>query len=118
MVIFLIWVGLICCGVANGFIYECVNSPVRFYYMLGVVLVILALLAIHRIYTRNWYDPVDEIDEHHPRIFSSSTAISFIVAVITLLSAQACDAPWGLFIGAMTILVAFCIATVREFSYV
>ena len=64
MVIFLLWLGLVCCGVANGLVYDHVQAPQSYYYMVISSIVAVILLVVHRVYTRNWYDPIDEIDDH------------------------------------------------------
>ena len=118
MVIFLIWLGLVCCGVANGLIYDHVQAPQSYYYMVISSIVAVILLVVHRVYTRNWYDPIDEIDNHHSSVFSGSAVILFIVTLSSLFAVHTGEVSWGFFVACMTMLLSFCIATIRERSYV
>lgn len=115
--IYLIWSLFICCGVANGIIYENVSAPVMYGYMSIVIVVAIALLIVHRIYTRDWDSPIDEGDKHYPTIFTESFAILFLVAIASLLFAQSSGVVWGAFVGAMTTLVSVSIASVWEMRY-
>ena len=118
MVIFLIWVGLVCCGAANGFIYDYVQAPQSYYYMAIPSIIAVNLLILHRVYTRNWYNPIDEIDPHHPSVFGSSAAISFIMGFCSLFTAHTGGISWSFSIGCLTAFLAFCVAAEKEGSYI
>ena len=118
MVIFLLWLGLVCCGVANGFIYDHVQAPQSYHYMMIPSIIAVILLVVHRVYTRNWYDPIDEIDDHHSSVFSGSAVILFIVTLSSLFAVHTGEVSWGFFIACTTMLLSFCIATIKERSYV
>ena len=118
MVIFLLWLGLVCCGVANGLVYDHVQAPQSYYYMVISSIIAVILLVVHRVYTRNWYDPIDEIDDHHSSVFSGSAVILFIVTLSSLFAVHTGEVSWGFFVACMTMLLLFCIATIKERSYV
>jgi hypothetical protein len=118
MVIFLLWLGLVCCGVANGLVYDHVQAPQSYYYMVISSIVAVILLVVHRVYTRNWYDPIDEIDDHHSSVFSGSAVILFIVTLSSLFAVHTGEVSWGFFVACTTMLLSFCIATIKERSYV
>jgi len=118
MVIFLLWLGLICCGVASGLIYDHVEAPQSCYYMVISSIVAVILLVVHRVYTRNRYDLIDEIDDHHSSVFSGSAVILFIVTLSSLFAVHTGEVSWGFFVACMTMLLLFCIATIKERSYV
>ena len=54
MKIFLTWIGVIGCGVANGFLYTRFGSPENLVFVLCASAVCVALLIIHRRISRNW----------------------------------------------------------------
>jgi len=118
MVIFLLWLGLVCCGVANGLIYNHVQTPQSHYYMVITSITAVILLIIHRVYTRHWYGAIIEGDEHHSSIFSGSAVISFIVTLSSLFAVHTEEVSWGFFVACMTMLLAFTITAMKERSYV
>lgn len=118
MVIVLLWLGLICCGMANGLIYDHVEAPQSYYYMMIPSIIAVILLVVHRIYTRHWYSPTDESDPHHTIMFGGSVAISFIVGLSSLFAVRTGEVSWGFFIACVTMFVSFCIARMRESAYV
>ena len=118
MVIFLIWVGLICCGVANGLIFDHVQAPQSYYYMGIATFMAVILLLVHRIYTRKWSSPFDATDPHHPMIFGGSSILFFFVMICSLLGAFTEEVTWGFFIGCLTMFISFAIALTRERQYV
>jgi len=118
MVILLIWFGLICCGVANGLIYDHVLAPQSYYYMMIPSIIAVILLIVHRVYTRHWYGPTDEGDPHYTIMFGGSATISFIVGVSSLFAIRTGEVSWGFFIALLTMFIAFCIARMREVIYI
>ena len=54
MKVFLIWIGIIGCGVANGYLYTRFGSPENLVFVLCASVVCAALLIIHRRITKNW----------------------------------------------------------------
>jgi len=113
MVIFLLWLGLVCCGVANGFVYDHVQTPQSYYYMVISSIIAVILLVVHRFYTCNWHD-----EDHHSSVFSGSSVIFFIVTLSSLFAVHTGEVSWGFFIACMTMLLSFCLATIKERSYV
>jgi len=123
MFIFFIWFGLICCGVANGIIFDHVNTPERYYYMVVSSAVAVILLVVHRIYTQDWCKlkkrtKKNEKVEHHLEIFGISAMLSGPLFTASVLSAHTGDTSWGFFVGNTTAFVLICIATVRESNYI
>ena len=113
MVIFLLWLGLVCCGVANGFVYDHVQTPQSYYYMVISSIIAVILLVVHRFYTCNWHD-----EDHHSSVFSGLSVIFFIVTLSSLFAVHTGEVSWGFFIACMTMLLSFCLATIKERSYV
>jgi hypothetical protein len=113
MVMFLLWLGLVCCGVANGLIYDHVQTPECCYYMAITSIIAVILLIIHRVYTRNWY-----AEDHHSSVFGGSAVILFIVTLSSLFAVHTGEVSLGFFVACMTMLLSFCIATIQEMSYV
>ena len=54
MKVFLIWIGIIGCGVANGFLYTRFGSPENLVFVLFASAVCVALLIFHRLISKNW----------------------------------------------------------------
>ena len=117
MVIFLIWLGLLCCCIANGEIYDCVQVPERFYYMGVVGFVALIILTIHRVYTRHW-GPVKDAMYHHSPVFVMSTVTSFVLSGTSLLAIHVGEASWGFFFASLTAFILYGIAAIKEKSYI
>ena len=117
MGIFLIWLGLICCGVANGLIYDHVQAPQSYYHMVISSIIAIILLIVHRIYTRNWHSPTDEADPHYTVIFGGSAIISFIVGFASIFAVHTGEVSWGFLIALVTVFISFGIASLREMHY-
>ena len=54
MKILLTWLGVIGCGVANGFLYTRFGSPENLVFVLCASAVCVALLIFHRLISKNW----------------------------------------------------------------
>ena len=117
MKIFLLWIGLICCAIANGVIYDYVDGEQKLISMMIPSGIALILLIIHRIYTRNWTKPIDDKHPSYPTVFTVSTGITFFVGVIILLSVKTNDASWGAAVGVGSAFVFFAIALLKEMKY-
>ena len=117
MKIFLLWIGLICCAIANGVIYDYVDEEQRLISMMIPSIIAVILLIIQRIYTRNWTKPIDENHPSYPTVFTVSTGVTFFVCVITLLSVKTNDASWGAVVGVGSAFVFFAIALLKEMKY-
>jgi len=123
MGIFFIWLGLVCCSVANWLIYDYVGVPGRYYYMMVPSVFAIVFLIAHRVYTRNWSYPKkkDKKDgklHYHFQVFGVSAVFSSAMFMSTLLCVQAGEISWGAFIGSVTAVVVFSIATEKESYYV
>lgn len=114
MVIFLLWLGLVCCGVANGLIYDNVQTLQSYYYMVIPSAIAVMILIIHRICTRNW---CDSGDNHHSSIFGGSAVISFVMVIASLFASHTGDVSSGFLVGCLTVMIAFSIAAIKERSY-
>ena len=117
MGIFFIWLGFVCCGVANGLIYDHVQVPQSYCYMLISIIITAVLLVIHSFYTRHWCGAIDEGDEHHPSIFGGSACFSFVAVILSLLAVCMGEASMGLFIAFVSMFVSFYLARMGEEDY-
>ena len=117
MVIFLLWITLICCCVANGYIYDHVDAPQSYHYMMIVGLVAVILLFIHRLYTRHW-KPIKEAHSQHIPVFISSTFTAAIVGGSSLFAIHTGEVTWGFFFASFTGFILFGLAALKEKNYV
>lgn len=123
MVIFLIWLGIVCCGVANGLIYDYIEAPQSYYYMAAIGVLNVFPLVYHRVYTRDWRKPKKKVKKNerrqeHFQVFTLSALFSIGAFASSLLSAQTGETSWGLFVGCTMVMVSFFIATARESYYI
>jgi len=126
MGIFFIWLGLICCSVANCLIHDYVSTPGRYYYMIIPSVIAIALLVFHRIYTREWCKLQKKTRktnkkiqvQHHAQVFGLSAMFSAAVFLSAVLAVQTDEVSWGVFAGSATAMVSFFAATARESYYV
>ena len=123
MVIGLIWIGLICCGVASGLIYDHVEVPHSYYYMVIPSAIAIMLLVIHYHYTMDWCKPRNKakkngIRHQHFQVFGLSAMFSAAAFLSSVLSVRSGETSWGFFIGSAMVAVSFFIATARESNYV
>lgn len=117
MKISLLWFCFVCCGIANGLIFDHVNEAVKYNYMVVVGVVALILLVVHRIITRRWYKPMKDSDPQHQLVFGLSTGVSCFVGIITLLSYKTNDASLGACVGVGTAFLCFLLAYLKEMKY-
>ena len=122
MGIFFIWLGLICCSVANCLIHDYVSTPGRYYYMIIPSVIAIALLVFHRIYTRDWCyikDGTKKTIKKQQRfqVFGLSAMFSAAAFLSAVLAVQTDEVSWGLFAGSATAMVSFFVATARESNY-
>ena len=118
MLIFLIWLELVCCGVVNGYIYDHVQAPWSYCVMLIPSIIAVILLFVHRVYTQLWYGGVFGGNDHHSSVFSTSAVILFVVTLSSLFAVHTGKVSWGFFVACLTMLVSFCVAAIKEKSYV
>ena len=117
MVIFFLWLGLICCAVANGLIYDRVQVPEINHYLMLVGLVAVILLAIHRLYTRHW-ETIEDVHSKHNSVFIPSTIVSVVVGLSSLFAVHVGEVSWGFPFGCFTAFILFGIAALKERKYV
>ena len=126
MVIFFIWLGIVCCSVANCLIYDYVSTPGRYYYMMVPSIIAIILLIFHRVYTREWCKPPNKTKktkkkpqiQRHFQVFGMSAMFSSAMFLSTVLCVETNEVSWGVFAGSATAMVSFFIATARESYYV
>ena len=118
MKIFLLWIGLVCCSIANGIIYDNVDCSERFNYILIPCIIASILLITHFIMTNKWEKTVINGRSLHPTVFTISAGVSLFVLIITLLSVKTNDASWGAAVGVTSAFVFFVIAALTEIRYV
>ncbi len=106
----LIWIGAVCCGIANGLICSFVSAPAKYFFMLCVVLICVLLVLCHYHRTKEWLKDSDFDDCHYP-IFTVSTIVLAILAVVSLFFS------FEIFIGVATSFVTFVFLTIREVDY-
>ena len=114
MVIFLLWLGLVCCGVANGLIYDHVEAPQNYYYMVSVCFVDLVILVVYCIYTRDWCRE----DSLHSQVFGFSAFFAAGAFLMCFFLASPDKVSWGTFVGGITMFLSFAFAMVKEGDYV
>ena len=118
MKIFLIWLGIILCGVINGFSYSRFNAPECYTYILVSSLICVVILIVHRKLTKNWesHDILSEsCSDYHMPIFKITLFISVFFCFCLLLSNKSRE--WES-ISCITVACASFIAYLREKKYV
>ncbi len=106
---------LICCGIANWFVFDRFSGPEKYFCMLLVALICLVLIIVHRRRTKDWCnDGHDDYDEDHSMIFVPSTFASFVAILFGLFSC----ASLGFFVGVLTFGIPCGIISKREIEYV
>lgn len=110
MKIFLIWIGLICCSVANGLVFGNIPMPEKLLLMCIPSFLCVWLLQIHRRVTRKWKPYLSPWDGDRIPIFTISFFVTAIYAVIFPLST-----PTG--VGMITMGIASLVAFLREIRY-
>jgi hypothetical protein len=123
MVIAFLWFGLICCGVAIGFIYDHVQAPQSCYYMVAIGTLDVILLIYHRVYTRNWWKQGEKIKKGNKtrysfRPFGETAKLSIVLFASSILFLDAGEVSWGFLIGSAMVMVSFFMATAIESDYV
>lgn len=136
MVVKFVWFALICCSAANGVIWYFDELP----WMLLVLLIGVALLIVHRAYTKNWCTRAKnsrsdgvygDYDEDHPCMFMFSFLISVVTSIVIMViwgvlflvsMISSVVAPYlaivsSCFVGSLTALVFFTAASCREWMY-
>ena len=117
MKIFLIWLGIILCGVANGFFYSNFKAPECFIYILITSLVCFNILHIHKKVTKTWKAPdilSESWSDYHIPIFKITMYLSVVFCFLLLLSQESheCES-----VACITISCASFIAHLRERRY-
>jgi hypothetical protein len=108
----LVWVGFVCCGIANGVIFSETASPEKYFYMAVVLLICFVFVGIHRHFTKHLVDENRDYDEDHRPIFLASAVAAVIVALIALIAGAI-----ALSVGLLTAGVGFTLVIPRESNY-
>ena len=115
MKIFLTWIGVIGCGVANGFLYTRFGSPENLVFVLCASAVCAALLIIHRRISRNWKASDDPWTEgfRFP-FFRISLFFSVFILIMLFIVKEATTT--GI-VACVSVAIASFIAHLREREY-
>ena len=115
MKIFFIWIALIFCSIANGLLYD-VGRVVSYEYVLMIIpcMLIICLLYIHRIETKDWSPHPDPWSGYRFPIFSLTLLLS-LCALMLMWVAHKNDS--STMVGLITIAIASFIAFIREKDY-
>ena len=90
MRIFLIWLVIIACSVANGYFFSGFGRPEKFVFILCPSLVCASVLVIHRRVTKDWRPPLDPWTEvPHVPIFSITLFFSIFIVVLLFIFKEA-----------------------------
>ena len=117
MKIFLLWLGLLCCSISCGIIYDCVPESSRIQYLMIPVCVAAVLLICHVIFTWNRKKPETPSDPQYQSIFTISSGVSFFFSIIGLLSVKTGDVSVGVAVCFVSAFIFFFIAFLREQRY-
>ena len=115
MRIFLIWLTIIACSVANGWFFSDFGSPEKFVFMFCALLVCVVVLFLHRKITKKWTKPSDPWTENlRLPIFRISTFISTFALIVLVIIPK-----FHLmeFVICLTIVITTFIASIRERKY-
>ena len=120
MGIFFVWLVMILCSLANGYLYVAFFKPDSFFMMLIPSAFITLILDFHRNYTRRWKKPRDIwenywFDEYnHFPIFRVTTIIG-LTAIFLLWAVPGVHKFW--MTTAITATLANAVASWKEFDY-
>lgn len=117
MGIFFIWLTILCCGAANGFLFEHYGMPENFIFMLIPSLVCVLALCWHRKITKSWEPPLDkwDWDKYHFPIFWVSMCI--FAVIFLFLTFMHIPHKGGILISLGTVIIASFVAYIRESRY-
>ena len=115
MKIFLIWLGIIGCGVANGFLFSDFGFPENLVFVFCSSIVCAFILLIHRRITKDWEKPLDLWTEAFRFPVFQLTLFFSIFGLIMLIVAREADTT--VIVACSTIAVASFIAYRRECNY-
>ena len=119
--IFIVWLALICCSIANGILFACKELPYRWIYIICSSLVGLFFLCIYNHHTKKWCKNIEGNqsirydNKYHYRdpLFYSSAMASFIFLIFGCVA----GINPGIIVGIVTAFVLFAIAAIRESKY-
>ena len=115
MKIFLTWLGVIGCGVANGFLYTRFGSPENLVFVLCASAVCVALLIIHRRISRNWKASDDPWTEGFRFPFFRISLFFSVFILIMLFVVE--EATTTGIVACISVAIASFIAHLREREY-
>ena len=115
MKVFLIWIGIIGCGVANGFLYAGFGTPENLAFVLCTSIVCAFLLIIHRRVTKNWKVPdISWTDGFHFPFFRISLFFSVFILIMLFVMQEATTT--GI-VACISVALASLIGYTRERKY-
>ena len=116
MRIFLIWLVIIACSVANGWFFSDFGSPEKFVFMFCAVLVCAEAISFHRRITADWGKHSDPwIDGFRFPIFRITMCISVLALIVLIIVPDSHSMET---VACITLVVASLIAYIRERKYV
>lgn len=115
MRIFLIWLAIIACGVANGYFFSSFGHPENLVFLLCSSIVCAIVLLVHRRITKHWRVPLDPWAEgfHFP-VFRLSLFFS-VFALIMLFIMREINS--FVIVTCVTVALASFVAYMRETRY-
>ena len=119
MRIFIIWLSLICCSVANGLFYANFGSPEKFVFMGTTLIVCGVLLYIHRRITKKWEAPLDIWTPPYrfPIFRVTASLCVFLLMILAVLILSGISLKTEILVAVVTMCIASVIACNREKEY-
>lgn len=119
MKVFLIWLSLICCSVANGVFFREFGNPERLAFILVCSIMGAVILLIHRRITRNWEAPLDMWSSpfRFPIFRLSSSLCIFVLMIVAVLMLNGITIKGEFLVSIATMTIASFIAYSRERLY-
>ena len=114
MKIFLIWFGLICCGIANGLLYDESIGPRNIFFMAIPCLASLWLLFLHRRVTKGWKVYPDPWTGYRLPVFKITFCICVFAFLVFIMAPGQHEMELAT---AATIGISSFIALIREVNY-
>ena len=110
----IIWLGLVCCSVANGLIYSGMTSFRRYVLMLLIILLAALFIQIYYRFTKDLKDKEHtEYEEYRIPIFTKSALLAISVLIVASIFGWA-----GVIVSSITAMLSFIVALCREMEYI
>ena len=117
MRIFIIWITILCCSIANGFLFQHFDMPENFVFMVVPTLICGVVLWWHREMTKSWEKPLDQWDweKYHFPIFRLTMFVAFVCMIMVIVVSTSNKV--AILIGVGTELFSSFIAFHKEIDY-